>query len=87
VEGKTPDEVMQYSSVFWERCHELQDIDRIMAQIDRGEAKIQRRASIKKALDAKVRVEFLLFAVRVSRFQKCECHMFPIFLFSLCCGN
>ncbi|KAJ9582248.1 hypothetical protein L9F63_003377 [Diploptera punctata] len=48
VEGKTPDEVMQYSSVFWERCHELQDIDRIMAQIDRGEAKIQRRASIKK---------------------------------------
>jgi cell division protease FtsH len=31
-----------------------EDIDRIMAQIDRGEAKIQRRASIKKALDAKV---------------------------------
>jgi hypothetical protein len=61
VEGKTPDEVMQYSSVFWERCHELQDIDRIMAQIDRGEAKIQRRASIKKALDAKVRV--LFFAI------------------------
>lgn len=60
VEGKTPDEVMQYSSVFWERCHELQDIDRIMAQIDRGEAKIQRRASIKKALDAKVITSFLL---------------------------
>lgn len=45
---------MEYSAVFWERCHELQDIDRIMAQIERGEAKIQRRASIKKALDAKV---------------------------------
>merc|ERR1712071_319112 len=54
VEGKTPDEVMEYSAVFWERCHELQDIDRIMAQIERGEAKIQRRASIKKALDAKM---------------------------------
>ncbi|XP_046395303.1 chromatin-remodeling complex ATPase chain Iswi [Ischnura elegans] len=54
VEGKSPDEVMEYSSVFWERCHELQDIDRIMAQIERGEAKIQRRASIKKALDAKM---------------------------------
>lgn len=53
--GKTPDEVMEYSAVFWERCHELQDIDRIMAQIERGEAKIQRRASIKKALDAKVK--------------------------------
>nr|CAD7394292.1 unnamed protein product [Timema cristinae] len=54
VEGKTPEEVMEYSTVFWERCSELQDIDRIMAQIDRGEAKIQRRASIKKALDAKM---------------------------------
>merc|ERR1719357_891067 len=53
-EGKTPDDVMQYSAVFWERCTELQDIDRIMAQIERGEAKIQRRASIKKALDAKM---------------------------------
>lgn len=54
VEGKTPEEVIEYSSVFWERCHELQDIERIMAQIERGEAKIQRRASIRKALDAKV---------------------------------
>ncbi|XP_022189967.2 chromatin-remodeling complex ATPase chain Iswi isoform X2 [Nilaparvata lugens] len=54
VEGKSPDEVVEYSSVFWERCHELQDIDRIMAQIERGEAKIQRRASIKKALDTKM---------------------------------
>jgi SWI/SNF-related matrix-associated actin-dependent regulator of chromatin subfamily A member 5 len=56
VEGKTADEVVEYSSVFWERCHELQDIDRIMAQIERGETKIQRRASIKKALDAKVKL-------------------------------
>lgn len=54
VEGKSPEEVMEYSAVFWDRCHELQDIDRIMAQIERGEAKIQRRASIKKALDAKM---------------------------------
>ena len=54
VEGKTPDEVMQYSAVFWERCAELQDCDKILAQIERGEAKIQRRASIKKALDAKM---------------------------------
>lgn len=54
VEGKTPDEVMEYSGLFWERCNELQDIERIMAQIERGEAKIQRRISIKKALDAKM---------------------------------
>lgn len=45
---------MQYSTVFWDRCNELQDIERIMAQIERGEARIQRRISIKKALDAKV---------------------------------
>ena len=56
VEGKTPEEVMEYAQVFWERCNELTDIERIMAQIERGEAKIQRRFSIKKALDAKVRV-------------------------------
>lgn len=48
---------MEYSAVFWERCSELQDCDRILAQIERGEAKIQRRASIKKALDAKVRMQ------------------------------
>lgn len=47
-------QVMEYSAVFWERCHELQDVERIMAQIERGEAKIQRRASIKRALDAKM---------------------------------
>ena len=52
--GKTPEEVIEYSRIFWDRCHELQDIDRIMAQIDRGEAKIQRRLSIRKSLDAKV---------------------------------
>ena len=57
VEGKTPEEVMEYSSVFWERCNELQDIERIMAQIERGEAKIARRIGIKKALDAKVKMK------------------------------
>jgi superfamily II DNA/RNA helicase len=54
VEGKTPREVIEYSRVFWERCNELQDIERILAQIEKGEAKIQRRISIKKALDAKM---------------------------------
>lgn len=44
-----------YYEVFWERKEELQDLEKIMAQIERGEAKIQRRISIKKALDAKVR--------------------------------
>lgn len=43
-----------FQAIFWERCNELQDIEKIMAQIERGEARIQRRISIKKALDAKV---------------------------------
>merc|ERR1719158_915031 len=54
VEGKTPEEVVEYSKAFWERCGELQDSERIMAQIEKGEARIQRRALIKKALDAKI---------------------------------
>ena len=54
VEGKTPEEVRAYSAVFWERKDEMTDIEKIMAQIERGEAKIQRRISIKKALEAKV---------------------------------
>lgn len=54
VEGKLPQEVRDYAAVFWERCNELTDIDRIMAQIERGEAKIQRRISIKEAMDAKM---------------------------------
>lgn len=49
-----PIQVIEYSRVFWERCNELQDIEKIMAQIERGEAKIQRRISIKRALDAKM---------------------------------
>merc|ERR1719422_904338 len=54
IEGKSPEEVVQYSKVFWERNHELQDIDRVMAQIEKGEAKIQRRGLIKKSLDSKI---------------------------------
>jgi len=54
VEGKTIEEVVEYSKVFWERCQELQDCDRIMGQIEKGEARIQRRSLIKKALDAKI---------------------------------
>ncbi|XP_062514114.1 SWI/SNF-related matrix-associated actin-dependent regulator of chromatin subfamily A member 5-like isoform X2 [Corticium candelabrum] len=54
VEGKLPEQVRQYYEVFWERFNELQDKEKVMAQIDKGEAKIQRKLGIKKALDAKV---------------------------------
>lgn len=54
VEGKTAEEVMEYAQVFWDRFHELTDGDRILAQIEKGEQRIQRRQDIKKALDAKM---------------------------------
>lgn len=54
LEGKSPDEVLEYAKVFWDRIHELQDVDRVVAQIEKGEAKIQRRGLIKKALDSKI---------------------------------
>ena len=54
VEGKMPEEVRAYAAVFWERKEEITDIEKLMAQIERGEGKIQRRISIKKALEAKV---------------------------------
>jgi SWI/SNF-related matrix-associated actin-dependent regulator of chromatin subfamily A member 5 len=54
VEGKTPKEVFEYAKVFWDRYNELQDSERLIGQIEKGEAKIQRRVSIKKALDAKM---------------------------------
>lgn len=50
----TPEEVIEYGPIFWERCQELNDIERTMKQIERGESKIHRRASIKETLDAKV---------------------------------
>ncbi|XP_015750063.1 PREDICTED: SWI/SNF-related matrix-associated actin-dependent regulator of chromatin subfamily A member 5-like, partial [Acropora digitifera] len=54
VEGKMPEEVRAYAAVFWERKEEITDIEKLMAQIERGEGKIQRRISIKKALEAKM---------------------------------
>lgn len=59
-------------AVFWERCNELQDIEKIMAQIERGEARIQRRISIKKALDSKVASSSLASWLHVT--EHCWCY-------------
>ncbi len=53
-DSKTAKEVKEYHEVFWERVNELTNAETILAQIERGENKIQRRALIKKALDSKV---------------------------------
>ena len=47
-------QVKEYSKVFWERKDELQDHDRIMNIIEKGEQKIQRKKDIRRALDEKM---------------------------------
>ncbi|PAA63931.1 hypothetical protein BOX15_Mlig021231g1 [Macrostomum lignano] len=54
IEGKTPEEVREYAQVFWRRHGELTDNERILAQMQRGEAKLARRQAIKRSLDVKM---------------------------------
>lgn len=48
VESKSEDEVKAYAAVFWERYAELQDHEKYLKQIERGEQKIQRQQDIMK---------------------------------------
>jgi len=43
VEGKTEAEVQKYSKKFWKRYSELNDAERIIKNIERGEQRIQRQ--------------------------------------------
>lgn len=59
--GKSPEEVVEYSKVFWNRCNELKNFNDIMAQIRKGEAKIKRRQLLQETLSsyiAQYRVPF-----------------------------
>ena len=61
--------------MFWDRNEELQDLDRIMSIIDKGEQKIQRKKDIKRALDSKVCVRacncslYCLILLQMSRYR------------------
>ncbi|KAF1761617.1 hypothetical protein GCK72_009873 [Caenorhabditis remanei] len=48
------EEIQRYANVFWERVDELQDSEKLLSQIEKGEARIQRKYAVKKALDAKI---------------------------------
>ncbi|KAL0903158.1 hypothetical protein M5K25_027515 [Dendrobium thyrsiflorum] len=54
MEGKTQEEVERYAKVFRERYKELNDYDRIMKNIERGEARILRKDEIMKAIGKKL---------------------------------
>ncbi|CAL2037227.1 unnamed protein product [Caenorhabditis brenneri] len=48
------EEIQAYAKVFWERIDELQDSEKLISQIEKGEQRIQRKHAVKKALDAKI---------------------------------
>jgi len=54
IEGKTASEVKEYSKVFWARYKEISDYKRILANIERGEQKIQRQDDMLKAVKKKL---------------------------------
>nr|CDM81224.1 unnamed protein product [Triticum aestivum] len=54
MEGKTEEEVQRYAEVFKERYKELSDYDRIIKNIERGEARITRKDEIMTAIGKKL---------------------------------
>ncbi|KAF9605382.1 hypothetical protein IFM89_016959 [Coptis chinensis] len=54
MEGKTEEEVERYAKVFRARYKELNDYDRIIKNIERGEARISRKDEIMKAIGKKL---------------------------------
>ncbi|KAM0954320.1 putative calcium/calmodulin-dependent protein kinase chromatin remodeling ISWI family [Dioscorea sansibarensis] len=54
MEGKTEEEVQRYAKVFRERYKELNDYDRIIKCIERGEARISRKDEIMRAIGKKM---------------------------------
>ncbi|XP_022842473.1 ISWI chromatin-remodeling complex ATPase CHR11 [Olea europaea var. sylvestris] len=54
MEGKTEEEVERYARIFKQRYKELNDYDRIIKNIERGEARISRRDEIMKAIGKKL---------------------------------
>ncbi|KAJ4910688.1 chromatin remodeling factor17 [Raphanus sativus] len=54
MEGKTEEEVARYAQVFKERYKELNDYDRIIKNIEKGEGRISRKDEIMKAIGKKL---------------------------------
>ncbi|XP_057546256.1 ISWI chromatin-remodeling complex ATPase CHR11-like isoform X2 [Amaranthus tricolor] len=54
MEGKTYEEVERYAKVFKERYKELNDYDKIIKNIERGEARISRKDEIMKGIGKKL---------------------------------
>jgi len=54
IEGKTYEEVKEYSAVFWERHQELMDFERYLKSIEKGEMRISRQKEIVQIIETKL---------------------------------
>lgn len=54
VAGKTEDEVKAYHKIFWKRGKELPNYEKLLASIEKGEQRIQRKIDMQTALDDKM---------------------------------
>ncbi|KAI7880433.1 SWI/SNF-related matrix-associated actin-dependent regulator of chromatin subfamily A member 5-like protein [Lichtheimia hyalospora FSU 10163] len=54
IEGKTFEEVQEYSKVFWKRYTEIADYERQIGKIERGENELEKMADIQEQLTEKV---------------------------------
>lgn len=52
LETKTIDDVKSYSAVFWKECHKLPDHEKMMAAIERGEARMRKLTEAQDQLTA-----------------------------------
>ncbi|KAI9337226.1 SNF2 family N-terminal domain-containing protein [Obelidium mucronatum] len=55
VEGKTPEEVRNYAQVFWLRHKDLQDWEKYITMIERGEARIANQLKVQETLTNRIR--------------------------------
>ncbi|KAI9306125.1 SNF2 family N-terminal domain-containing protein [Cunninghamella echinulata] len=54
IEGKTLEEVEQYSKVFWERYEELNDYEKHITKIEKGESELDKQNEIQSQLTEKI---------------------------------
>ncbi|ORX79706.1 hypothetical protein K493DRAFT_243417, partial [Basidiobolus meristosporus CBS 931.73] len=54
IDGKSLEEVEAYAKVFWERCQELAEHEKIIANIEKGEARLKRQDEIQDQLTSKI---------------------------------
>ncbi|KAJ9071139.1 chromatin remodeling complex Adenosinetriphosphatase [Entomophthora muscae] len=55
IEGKTLEEVKSYHAVFWEKYTSLNDHEKILESLEKGEERLRRQSEIQELIRAKVR--------------------------------